>query len=472
MSELGTGFNSAQKMLRNAAIVLFIATMVWAPFPLGGAIHWAPGVQEILLAICWFLWVLGSVGHAHTDRRYSRLIALPLLLFLLTLAWAVVQMLPWVPQSWVHPVWAMASETLGQPLAGTISLNPWRTEGEILKLASYLMAGGLAFQMGRRLETANLLLSAVITITAGYALYAFVLAFAGYQQVNVVYSVPYSNRLISGPFMLHNSFATYCGLGCLAAVAKLFAEGGSIIRSDRGWRRLVETALQYCFGRGAFLIVAVILTFSGVVASASRAGFVATMTGLAVLALMALVTTRGRSKRRWASLGALAAVAPILVILIISGGTLESRVGQLLASDTGDVIRFALWNSAQRMISDAPVLGLGLGTFEDAYPLYALQIFPSVMDKAHSDYLEFAAGLGLPAAIAWWTGILWLFYTNVRAVFVRHRYRTFAAVASSATILVAVHSAVDFSLQLPAVSLLYTVLLALGSAQCLPRGQI
>ena len=61
-------------------------------------------------------------------------------------------------------------------------------------------------------------------------------------------------------------------------------------------------------------------------------------------------------------------------------------------------VKIALWSAAQRMITSAPFLGLGLGTFQDAYPMYATQMLPFIMDKAHSDYLEFAAGLGLP----WW----------------------------------------------------------------------
>ena len=36
---------------RNAAVVVFIATLLWSPFPLGGAIRWAPAIQQILIVI-------------------------------------------------------------------------------------------------------------------------------------------------------------------------------------------------------------------------------------------------------------------------------------------------------------------------------------------------------------------------------------------------------------------------------------
>ena len=120
------------------------------------------------------------------------------------------------------------------------------------------------------------------------------------------------------------------------------------------------------------------------------------------------------------------------------------------------------------MIADAPWFGLGLGTFQDAYPLYASQVLPFVMDKAHCDYLEFAAGIGLPAAIAWWIAIAWLTLLCLRGVRVRRRNRLYPLVAVAASVLVAVHSSVDFSLQLPAVALLYATILGLGVAQALP----
>jgi hypothetical protein len=391
---------------------------------------------------------------------------LPLALVALALAWAVVQILPGMPQNWVHPVWGMDANIL-PAVHGTISLNPWRTAGETLNLASYVMAGGLAFVMARRIETARLLLNSIVAITALYAFYAFTLAFADVQQVNVFYSVPYKNVLMSGPFMLHNSLATYCGLGSLAALAKLIVDASRTVVAGHGIQRLAETTLQFCFGRGALDIIALVLTFAGVVASASRAGFVSMLIGLMAMALVASLISHAQT-RRWAAIGALVAALPLLLIIVLNGDTLSSRIDLLLASDTADVIRFPLRVSARRMIADAPLLGLGLGTFEDAYPMYAAQVFPNVMDKAHCDYLEFAAGIGLPAAIAWWSALAWLAGANFRAIFVRHRRQEFSIIAVGASVLVAVHSAVDFSLQIPSVAFLFAALLSIGTSQCLP----
>ncbi len=450
---------------RTTSVYLLVATLAWSPFPLGGAIAWAAGVQEMLVALCWMAWVLGSFGTPEESWSSNRIIVGPLLLSVLALAWAVIQIAPGVPQNWVHPVWGMASDAFGKPVTGVISLNPWRTESEVVKLASYLFAGWLAFRMARRAETAKLLFNAIIAIGATYAFYAFVLEFSGTRQTAIFYSVPWRSSLFSGPFMLHNSFATYAGMVTIAAVARLFASGNEAIVAERGWRRLAETILSFCFGRGAPVLIAALLTFAGVVASASRAGFVATMFGFGVIGAVSLTIVRSRTSRLWAAAGTSAAVAPLLVFIAFNGDTLGSRIGQLLASDTGDQLRFSLWAATRRMIADAPWFGLGLGSFEDAYPLYASRVYPHVMDKAHCDYLEFAAGIRLPAAIAWWIALVWLTGICLRGVRQRRRNRAYSIAAIGASALVAVHSSVDFSLQLPAVALLYAVLLGAGVAQ-------
>jgi O-antigen ligase len=454
-----------REIARTAAVWLYIATLAWAPFPLGGAIAWAAGLQEILIALCWLLWATSTLGAPGENRRSVRVVVIPLLLAAAALVWACLQIVPGVPAGWVHPLWSMASETMGVPVEGVISINPWRTEAEILKLLSYGMAFWLAFRLGRRPETANLLLIAVIVIGAVYAAYAFVLAFAGSRQTEVFYAVPYRNTLLSGPFMLHNSFATYCGLAVIAAVAKLFSIGSGSIIAGRGAKRLALTIMEYCLGRGALVLVAGLLTFAGVVASASRAGFVSTLCGLFALALAALLVLRHGSSRFWAGIGALAAALPLMILLAMNGDTLADRIGQLLDNGTADAARLTLWAAANRMIADAPWLGLGLGTFEDAYPLYASQVLPNVMDKAHCDYLEFAAGIGLPAAIAFWTALLWLVALCLKGVWSRRRNRLYSLAAVGASVLAAVHSSVDFSLQLPAVALSFATLLGLGVGQ-------
>jgi len=88
-----------------------------------------------------------------------------------------------------------------------------------------------------------------------------------------------------------------------------------------------------------------------------------------------------------------------------------------------------------------------------------------IWDKAHNTYLEHAAELGLPAALALYAGMLLLFLYLLSGIFRRRRDQIYPLVATAATILVAVHALVDFSLQIPAVAVTYAAVLGVGVAQ-------
>jgi O-antigen ligase len=160
--------------------------------------------------------------------------------------------------------------------------------------------------------------------------------------------------------------------------------------------------------------------------------------------------------------------ASLIGLFAISGAFLGARLDDMSASGLTDDTRLMLWNAALRMIHDAPLLGQGLGTYQIAYPSYAGRMMPFIMDKAHNDYVELAAGWGLPAAILWWLALAWLTGLCVRGVLVRRRFRAYPMLAVGASILVGVHSIFDFSLQMPAIAVTFAAILGLGVAQAFP----
>ncbi len=86
---------------------------------------------------------------------------------------------------------------------------------------------------------------------------------------------------------------------------------------------------------------------------------------------------------------------------------------------------------------------------------------------AHDTYIEHLVELGIPATILLYTGPVLLFGMCVRGVFNRRRDQVVPLVASSATVLVGLHSLVDFSLQIPAVAVTYAAILGAGCAQAM-----
>ncbi len=458
-SRLSPPSRALARGLDSAAFWLFVAVLAWAPFPLGSNRPWSWSLLSLLVMLCWFLWCAGAWSKPALAAP-ARAIRIPLVLGALALVWGVVQMLPVVPASWTHPVWDMAGSVLGTHPAGTISLDPWRTGTEVMKLATYGMALLLVREFASRAERAHVLLSAFIFISAIYAAYALVIASFGFVQFNLFYAVPAFNHDVSGPFVNHNNYATYAGLGALAAGVRLVEKAGVV--TGRGFRTFALTLVQYLFGRGAPYLVAAGLTVSTLIATGSRGGNAGFVAGALCILLLSIVLGIRRSRALWTTSVAFAMLAGFAILFSINGDFLVGHFDDLAG---GDRTRAMLWDAALRMIRDSPLLGLGLGSYQSAYPMYSDVIMRFVMDKAHNDYLELAAGWGLPAAIAWLSAMGWFVWLCARGVLTRRRHRAYPMLAVGASALVGVHSIFDFSLQMPAIALTYACLLGLGLAQ-------
>lgn len=453
-------------LAETVSFALLIFTLAWAPFPLGSDRPWSWTLLTILVVVSWLFWLISAWQKPTNVAQSVRRIAGPLVLASLALLWGVIQCLPWMPKSWLHPVWGIAADGLHKPLSAVISINGWSTVTELMKLVTYMMAGWLAYVLCQRPERAKRMLDALIAIGACYATYALVMAMLGIAQIQVFYTTTASGSSpIAAPFMTHASFASFVGMITLCTCVRLFALGAENIVNVRGPRQLFLTTLKFVFGRGTPFLVAVLVLFSMLVAAASRAGFLAVLVGIMTLLVFANLMEVRRAFSKWSLAGVAVAALSAVLLFQLNGGTLEKGFNDLIKGEATLDLRGVLWSAATHMATDAPLPGLGLGSFENAYPLYADHVYPFNMDKVHNDYLELAAGWGFAAAIAWWGALLWLGIQCGRGIIQRRRHRIYPLIAVAATALVAVHSVFDFALQIPAVSLTYTTILGMGVAQ-------
>ncbi len=444
---------------------MFIAILAWAPFPFGSNRGWSWSLICLLIVLCWLVWLASVWARPHKIADLVSRTWIPVLLAVLALGWSALQVASFVPQGWAHPLWQLAADTLGHAVPATISISPWRTTTESMKLLTYAMALWLAFAHAVRPDKARTLLISLVVIGVCYAFYAFVLASFGISQLNIVYGGSGAGRDIAGPFVNHNSFATYAGLATLCASALLVEAGWSSITIRHGGRRLLLSVVQYLFGRGIPYLLFSVVAISAVIATGSRAGTFSTAGALLVLLMIGGGFALRQTKPRWISTVGLGLFAAVAILFVMNGDVLARRLNDIGAAGVRDDTRLMLWHAALRMIHDAPILGLGLGTYERAYPMYSDTMLPLFMDKAHNDYLELAAGWGLPASLLWLGAIIVFVAMCVRALQRRHRDRLYPIVAIGATVLVGLHSLFDFSLQMPAISLTYATLLGMGVAQ-------
>jgi O-antigen ligase len=140
------------------------------------------------------------------------------------------------------------------------------------------------------------------------------------------------------------------------------------------------------------------------------------------LTTLSLCLLNARSWRRW--LPPLAAVMGVLIGLITASTTMSTKLaGSLIRPDrdTGIVMRQDVWRQTFQMIVDHPVVGIGLGTYDDvAHSQYGPPADPDFFRNgwhAHNMVLHILAETGAVGFLAW----CYLGFTIVRFLCRRRR---------------------------------------------------
>jgi O-antigen ligase/polysaccharide polymerase Wzy-like membrane protein len=161
--------------------------------------------------------------------------------------------------------------------------------------------------------------------------------------------------------------------------------------------RLIETrrTLASAFYGGTWLAIAACIHFLY-----SRTGSLAL--ALTTLAMCALNL---RSWRRWATLLVIAAVLVLAVAAHTGGMSIYVTAARAVARDSGIVMRHSVWREALAIITDHPVSGIGLGTYDDiAYSRYRSSGGPEFFRNgwhAHNLFLHVLAETGIVGLAAW-----------------------------------------------------------------------
>ncbi|MCX6374576.1 MAG: O-antigen ligase family protein, partial [Armatimonadetes bacterium] len=145
-------------------------------------------------------------------------------------------------------------------------------------------------------------------------------------------------------------------------------------------------------GISAVAGLAVLYLFANVLISGSRFGALASLGGVIVFLVLALVSA---SVRRPQALRSLVLIIPLVLVYLLLSRPLAGRIAGTKAEAHSGGFRIYTWKGTLRMAEAHPVHGTGLGTFEVAYPRYALVGYTKL---AHNTYLQVAAEAGPLAA--------------------------------------------------------------------------
>jgi O-antigen ligase len=439
----------------------FVAALAWCPFYFGSNDPLAWGINAVLfpcLVVVFEACLLATSGHHPVSIGRLKM---PALLFGLVVLWTFVQNAIWTPENWHHPIWHMAADALQRPLNGSISVNRDLTTLGQVRLITAASAFWLAVQLCRNARRADLLVKAIgviVTAYAAYGLVSFVVA-----PGSVLWLSNRNPEFVSSTFINKNSFATYVGIGFIALCGVLLRLYHREALSQLGSPRLATAAMIEATGKGgALLLGGAFLTLVSLLLTGSRGGILST--GLGTFVLATLVFTR-RSAKQGRLLEIVIFVAALFVAVVVAFG--DVFFGRLADEGLRDENRMALNLLTLGSIRDSPLLGFGYGTFIDVFPMYrdgSISTY-GVYEKAHNDYLEILQGLGLVFGSFLFASVGLLVLRCMRGAARRQLNATIPSVAAAAGFLVGVHSLVDFSLQIQAVTLTFAALLGAGVAQ-------
>lgn len=444
----------------------FILLLALAPLPFGSNRPWASDLLALLsgLILAFALWQerhssvdLGSVPHKRLSFSAGAVT--------LVVVWAFIQVLPFPPASWHHPMWS-EGRGLVEQVSGAISVDTGLFRESLLRFVSYIACFLIALIGGRDYQTARSMVKALALIGVGYAVYGLI-AQAGGDETILWYKKWAYIGFVTSTFVNKNSYAAYAGLGLLCSFAYAWEHFKAMPIKDPVLAKQNKNAAFFAsLGYKEFAVVLVpVIMLAALAMTGSRAGVASTFVGL-VASLIALAIHRRMKTKHW---GLFIGVTLLIFLLFVAigGDSLLFRLdGSRLDSDTA--MRLAAYDLAQQAIADNPWLGFGLGTFDSAFRLYRDATLPVWFHHAHNDYLEMAMDLGIPALLLLLAAIISLLSCCFTGLWQRRRHGLYPALGIGATALVATHALVDFSLHIPAVAATFSALLGLGVAQSWP----
>ncbi len=438
---------------------LLVALVVLAPLPFASVYPWSTSLMAVAVGVLLAAWRFELIIKGSAPALGLRSTWPFVLLLTVAAGWAVLQVLPFMPGEWHNPIWRRAAEILGVPLAGAVSLNPEATATALMRLLTYAGVFWLALQYCRQPANAHRVFKVLTFAGMGYALYGLWVAFSGSRTILWFDKFAYFDDLTS-TFVNRNSYATYAGLGLVCATGLIIRHLIHSLVKPYGRRERLRQIIETMSERGWLLLIAWIAIMTALLMSHSRAGFLSTALALVVLSL--LLGFMEGVKLRYVMVIFGFSVLVIGLFFLFSGEALNVRFGKLLSASSSRPIVYRLVFDA---LMNEPWRGTGYGTFAEAFQSLNTPGLYRPYLKAHNTYLENAFELGLPAAIALlgiFAGFLVLTFRGIRS---RRQGVIYPCIGFAATVLVALHSMVDFSLQIPAVAVTYSLIMGAACAQ-------
>jgi O-antigen ligase len=438
--------NPFSRVLNVIVFCGLLGVIALAVFPYGTVDPWWEAAFECAVFLLTALWIVASVVAGDWQiRQWS--VLLPLILIT---AYAFLQAVQWPP-------WGGAS--VPRHMLSVDHYQTYLTARKSIALTLFLL---LLLAHTSTVGRLRWLVRAVVTVGTASALFAILRQFLQPAESTTGFVLPFLFYGIGyGQFLSPNAFA-YLMEMTLALLAGLVL-GAGVSRKQV----LIYLALAA-------------VVWTALVLSNSRGGLLSLACG-SIFALFVALTwyserkqSQGEEAQGWINqfrtsrLVHVSMVGLMLVILMvgvlwIGGEGLSNKLDNQAAAETSDgTNRREIWRASWNLFKSRPWTGTGFGAYYLVIPQFQSSSGRIKLEQSHNDYLDLAANGGVVAlALAGWfvVVIIWRAKYSFRA---RDAYRRAAALgAATGLIGVAVHSFVDFGLQLTGIAVVCGTLIAI-----------
>jgi O-antigen ligase len=334
----------------------------------------------------------------------------------------------------------------------TISFVPFLTKVEFYKwitvIAFFLfLLHWKDFRDGYRIT--NQLLIVIFLIGVFESLYGMFEVFSGHQHILYLKGI----SSVTGTFINRNYFAGYLLMVIPLSMGLFLSREAIHAGRFKGWRQ----RLSSLDGKTLLIGFGIIVMILGLIFSASRMGILSLLLSFSLISILFKNPQRGKgfSKTTVLVLG--------LAVLWAFWIGLDAVIGRFLNMSEDLKWRWTTWEDTFRVVKDFPILGSGLGTFSQMFPMYKSFHMRRFVSHAENDFLQLASEVGLIGV-----GILLIlfFFLFVRVVSgIRSMSTTdsgrYIGIGGLVGILALMfHSMVERNLQVPANAFLFTFLWA------------
>ncbi|NVK39768.1 MAG: O-antigen ligase family protein [Oceanospirillaceae bacterium] len=284
-----------------------------------------------------------------------------------------------------------------------------------------------------------------------YCLYGLIVYFSGNEKI-LWFNKWTSFQALTSTFVNRNNFAAYAGIGlnCLIAYSFWLFTTTSVSFSSK-------YKFFDFFNRHPTQVIALSLSFAivftALLLTGSRAGIFSVIIAITYLNFRLYFYSKNRPHDQ-EKVTSLNKILPVFLIclwamFLLSGDLLVNRLNSGLV----DKYRLETYSLIVHLIENVPLYGTGLGSFPEVFSQHRTVNLHVLLIRAHNDYLEILLTAG-PFVGGIFIVLLLLFL--FRLIFNKppsSPMSPFSIATTSIMIQLALHSSVDFPLQMPAIAI-------------------